>query len=209
MSSAPIPNVRSMAAQWSRRIVRELGIAERVKVRHVQGQTRVEIEDEIPHLSPRHLHRPRYRITTQRLFLDPAAHKNRTQRHEIMRDATKARGRALFCQDLRRAHVLAAVSFHIDKARSHPVLVTDLSLSQLSAHDNAMALFAAHTLLSYLLEVAAKDGRPGEIGFVPPNATQRDLAGAIGFAPCPRPSVVSGPGTYMCFRRADDQDSGR
>ena len=64
---------------------------------------------------------------------------------------------------------------------------------------NGWSLYGVHMLLGYLMEVAARDGRPGHLGFLARNPAERENATRLGFKQCPRHKAISGVGTYMCF----------
>lgn len=123
-----IPNWRSLRADW-RRLIRDLGVLKGVRAwTDKTGTTCVEVDLVHPHL--RLSGRPRYRFTTTRQFLDPAGFPDPGLRGNVADDANKQRRRALFCLDLRTDLTLAALSFHVDRHPSVPLIVTDIALRE-------------------------------------------------------------------------------
>jgi len=193
------PNWRSMAAEW-RRLLRDIGLLSGVRAwKGADGTTWVRVDHSVPHLRLRG--RPRYLFTTTRRFLDPTGFPDQTLRQNIAQDAQKPRHRALYCWDIRRALTLAALSFHVDKLTSVPLVVTDLAIRQDDL--NAHSVFAGWMLLDVLQDVAvAAPGRADdEIGALANDNPQQAHLERFGLRPCQRPTHLSKPGTWYCYRR--------
>jgi hypothetical protein len=108
---------------------------------------------------------------------------DRKLRHEISHDANKPRRRDVLCVTHPDEEKLAAISFHVDDSRQLPLIVCDVALRQDDPATNGRSLYAAIMLMTYLLEVATKDGRPTHLGFPARNASEEAAARAIGFRP--------------------------
>lgn len=193
------PNWRSMRAQW-RRVARDVGLLGGIRVwRGEDGKTWVHVEMTQPHLS-RH-GRPRYLLTTRQQLLDPTGFPDQGLRQNLAHDARKAQRRALYCWDLRHDLTLAALSFHVDRKPSIPLVVTDLALRQdeLGAH----SIFAGWMLLDVLqdIAVAAPNRADHEIGALAGDDTQRARLERFGVRPCARPAHLDKPGTWYCYPR--------
>jgi hypothetical protein len=188
-----------MRAEW-RRLIRDLGVLRGVKAwLDEAGKTCVEVDAVRPHL--RLSGKPRYRFTTEKQFLDPAGFPDIGLRGNIAHDANKERRRALFCGDLRTDLTLAAMSFHVDRHRSVPLIITDLAVRE--DEYNALGLFAMAMLLDILQDVAVAcpNRADDEIGFIAANDTRTDAAKALGLRPCDTPKQLDKPGLYLCYRR--------
>jgi hypothetical protein len=188
-----------MAAQWQR-LVRDLGLLSGVRAWAADdGTTWVKVNHPVPHL--RLSGRPRYLFTTSQRFLDPTGFPDQTLRGNIARDAQKPRRRALYCWDIRRALTLGALSFHVDKLTSVPLVITDLAIRQDDL--NGHSVFAGWMLLDVLQDVAvAAPGRAdGEIGAVANTDSQQAHLERFGLRPCQRPDHLTKPGTWYCYRR--------
>lgn len=193
------PNWRSMGAAW-RRLRREGGLLSGVQVEERDdGSTWVEVDHSVPHIALRGRHR--YLFTTKQRFLDPAGFPDQTLRQNIAQDAQKPRRRALYCWDIRRGLTLAALSFHVDRKRSIPLIVTDLGIreDELRAH----SLFAGGMLLDVLqdIAVAAPNRVDGEVGALAEASGSATLLRELGLRPCPRPPQLSKPGIWYCYPR--------
>ena len=193
------PNWRSMAAEW-RRLLRDIGLLPGVRAwRGDDGATWVRVDHSVPHLRLRG--RPRYLFTTTQRFLDPTGFPDPTLRQNIAQDAQKPRRRALYCWDIRRDLTLAALSFHVDKRPSIPLIVTDLAIRQ--DESNSHSLFAAWMLLDVLQDVAvaAPNRADEEIGALAEDRTQTARLERLGLRPCRRPTHLSKPGIWYCYPR--------
>jgi hypothetical protein len=199
-----IPNVASLRAQWWREFWWRLELSAHVRVRHpAPDLTEVEVEDSLPHLRLRGVGRARYRVTSERLFLRKDQF-DANAREMVMRDARKARGRAVFCLDLRRGEVMAATSFHVDPVRSLPLQVRGIAVRTDTEGGEAMwakSQFCVAILLAYLYVAAAKDRRPDAIGFLARGRPEIAAAEQLGFHQAPTPDQLTRPGTWMAHDR--------
>jgi hypothetical protein len=139
-----------------------------------------------------------WRITTQNQFL-PSAHFGRKAR-EVINGADAAKGRRLYCIDLARCEVVAAMSYHIDKRRRIPVMLTAIGLRQdadASPEFYDCSRGAAVLLKQYVHEIAVQVGRGG---FVDIDAADvqaiRDLS-ALGFQRAPQVPGLRPSGTHL------------
>lgn len=188
-----------MALDFWRRLWGELDLRRAVKIeRRPGGETRIAVEDRIPHLRARREGRLRYRVTTTRIKLSSAGFPDNELRGRIGAAAAKARNRALFCVDLDRGEALAALCFHIDADRQAPVLLRDLAVVEVD--DAGLAgrgRLAAHLLLAYLAEVGAADGRGRRVAVIAGPGPDVEELRRYGFREAPRPSAFGRGGTYM------------
>ena len=192
-------NWRSMRAVW-RTLVRQRPVPlPGITVTEVERETHVEVEAVHPHLRAKDRHR--YRLTTAQMFLDPEGFPSTTLRDNIARDAQKARHRAMYCWDFKRALTLAALSFHVDKRKTLPLVVTDIGIRQDGL--NAESTFAFWMLLDYLQDIAllAPGRADDEVGAVAQDETGVLLLRQIGLSPCERPAALGKPGAWYCYRR--------
>lgn len=188
-----------MRAEW-RKSLRRMGLLPGIRAwKNDDGKTWVRVEHSVPHLAPSG--RRRYLFTTEQRFLDPTGFPEQTLRQNIAQDAQKPRHRALYCWDIQREVTLAALSFHVDKRASVPLIVTDLAIRQDEL--NALSLFASWMLLDVLQDVAvaAPNRADHEIGALASDSTQQAYLEAIGLRPCARPPHLSKPGTWYCYHR--------
>jgi hypothetical protein len=195
----PGPNVRSMAVDFWKRLWTELDLRRAIKLEHrADEETRIEVDNRLPHLALRGTARARYRVTTSRLFLRSDYFPDRELRRRIGSAAAKARNRALFCEDLRSGEVMCALAFHVDFDRTLPIHLLDLALCHADDHGlRAHSRFSAHLLLAFLAEIGAKDGRGRKIGFLSEHHQQERLASEFGFERAPKPTAVTATGDYM------------
>lgn len=193
------PNIRSMTLDFWRRFWWDLDLRRAVSVEHRSGEeTRVEVEDRLPHLLPRGAGPARYRVTTRRRRMETDRFPDGDLRGRIGRAAAKARHRALFCVDLRTEEVVCALCFHVDEDPRLPVHLRELALSEADdRHDRALSRFCGTLLLAYLAEVGSVDHRGRRVGFLAEGDAREELAAQFGFRPAQRPASVAGPGTYM------------
>jgi hypothetical protein len=193
------PNVRSMALDFWRHLWMQLDLRQAVHIEHrSDDETRIGVDDRLPHLALRGRAPARYRITTTRLFLRIDYFPDRDLRRAIGTDAAKPRNRALFCEDLRTSQVMSAVSFHIDDDPAAAVLLREVALCQIDDLDlRAHSRLCAHLLLAYVAEIGSQDGRGKRVGFVSENDKQERLAEQLGFRRAKRPSSVTVSGDYM------------
>lgn len=194
-----------MALDWWRHLWFRLVLRRAVRVYHpAPDQTRIEVDDKIPHLALRGRGRPaRYRITTRGQMLRTDHFPDPDLRSAIRRAAAKVRNRALFCADLRTGEVMAAASFHIDDDPALPLHIREIGLRDGDDDDTdvrAQSEFCAHVLLAYLLVAGDKDGRGEVLGFLSENDEQEQLARDFGFRPTERPAAIIQPGDYMTMQ---------
>jgi hypothetical protein len=163
------------------------------------GVTHVNVETAFPHLRLRG--KPRYRLTTEQLFLDPSGFPSRTLRDNIAKDAQKVRHRAVYCWDLSRGLTLAALAFHIDEKTTLPLVITDMAIRRDELH--AESLFALWMLLDVVQDIAllapARDD--AEIGALAETPSQQAHLESIGLHPCSRPAVLAKSGVWYCYPR--------
>jgi hypothetical protein len=200
-----LTNDRSLRALWHR-LAREVRLFPGVRAWiGADGKTHVQVEITFAHPvrpripSPSLLGR-RYRITTEPSPLDPQGFPSINLRDNIAKDAAKPRRRALYCWDNDRHLVLAALSFHVDKTKSIPLMVTDLAV-----RDDALihrSQFAVVMLFDVLLDVAhqAAGRRDDEVGLLA-RPGDRAYLQTLGLSTCERPAHLSKPGTWYCFKR--------
>jgi hypothetical protein len=189
----------SLRAQW-RRLIRDLEVFPGIHVWRQDGKTWIDVEMRRPYLGFGSGHR--YRFTTMPLPLDPQGYPDTTLRDNVAHDAAKPRRRALYCWDERHQLVMAAITFHVDRLSSVPVVITDFALREDDLH--LASRFATAMLLDVLLDVAMiapNRVADHEVGFLAPGAHQRSEAQGLGLTPCPKPSALSKPGTWFCHRR--------
>jgi hypothetical protein len=198
-----VPNVASIATSWWKTFLVEIDPSRAVAVTSKAGETRVLVEDRIPHLRRRGFGQPRYRVTTEPQFLSPTAFPRKELRRAISHDAAKERRRALFCVDDATGDVLAACSFHIDEKPSVRLTLCDLALREDSPTANAWSVFAAHILIGYLLEIAARADRTDSetVEFLARNSAEEERAAAVGFKLCAGTGTIRGASRAMCFKR--------
>lgn len=193
-----------MALNWWRHLWFQLGLRQKVRVRHpTPGETRFEVDDKVPHLASRGRGPARYRITTKGQMLRTDHFPDPDLRSAVRRDAAKMRNRALFCTDLRTGEVMAATTFHVDDDRALPLHIREIGLRDGADDDvdvRAHSEFCAHLLLAYLLVAGDKDGRGEVLGFLSENDEQERLARDFGFRPAERPAAITKPGGYMLMR---------
>jgi hypothetical protein len=94
--------------------------------------------------------------------------------------------------------VQAALSWHVDERIHAPILITNMVIRGDNADARSLSLAAAAWMLAYLLEVAARTGRPEEIGVEIATQPNADDFGTIGFRAAPTPAAYSSP--YWAFR---------
>jgi hypothetical protein len=195
-------NVRSEIVLFWRNYVRPRGLAAAVRIK-TNGGTRITIEDTIPRAPFRRRGRG-WRITTSAHFLRRDHFPNETARRGVAYNEQKARGRTLYCVSAgergshARGQVVAALSWHVDERAPAPILVTNLVVRGDSAEARALSLAAAAWMLAYLLEVAARTGRPEEIGVEIDTQPNAGDFRAVGFRPASTPAAYSSP--YWAFR---------
>ena len=130
------PNVRSMAIDFWKRFWTELDLRRAIKIEHrAEDETRIEVDNRLPHLALRGAAPARYRVTTSRLFLRSDYFPDREVRRRIGSAAAKARNRALFCEDVRSGEVMSALAFHVDDDRTLPIHLRDLALCHADDRD--------------------------------------------------------------------------
>jgi hypothetical protein len=138
------------------------------------------------------------RFTTKRQYL-PGPHFHRNVR-ETINQADVAKGRRIYCVDLARNEVVAALSYHIDQRKRMPVMLTAVALridtdAVPDLYDWSRA--TAFLLKQYVHELASQIGRSAQLHIDADNVDAiRDLSD-IGFV---RASFVKGlrvSGTHM------------
>ncbi len=124
-----------------------------------------------------------------------------TLRGAIAHDARKTRRRALYCWSTRDFLTLAAISFHVDSQPSMPLVVTNIAIR--ADELNALSLLAGWMLLDVLQDVAvaAPKRADDEVGALAQNRDQEETLKRLGLRPCSRPSGLTKPGTWYCYRR--------
>lgn len=167
-----------------------------------ESETNVSVELTVPHLRLRGS--PRYRLTTKPMPLDRQGFPSTALRDAISHDASKHRGRALFCWDYRRRLCLAALSFHLDPLPSAPLLITDIAPREDAL--NALSIFAVWMLFDIAQDIALLEpGRnDAEIGILIPTGhyQARQRVSALGLRPCKRPSSYNDDSlTWYCYPR--------
>jgi hypothetical protein len=188
-----------MATDFWKRFWTDLDLRRAIKLEHrADDETRIEVDNRLPHLALRGTAPARYRVTSSRLFLRSDYFPDRDMRGTIGSAAAKARNRALFCEDLRTGEVMSALAFHVDADRTLPIHLLEVGLCQADDRDlRAHSRFCAHILLAFLAEIGAKDGRGLKIGFLSENEGREGLASEFGFDRAPKPSAVTATGDYM------------
>jgi hypothetical protein len=195
-------NVRSEIVLFWRNYVRPRGLGSAVRVK-TDGGTSVTVEDAIPRAPFRRRGRA-WRITTSSHFLRRDHFPIETERRGVAYNDQKARGRTLYCVSAAergshaRGQVVAALSWHVDERADAPLLITNLAIRGDSADARSLSLAAAAWMLAYLLEVAARTGRPEEIGVEIDTQPNADDFSAIGFRPASAPAAYRAP--YWAFR---------
>jgi hypothetical protein len=195
-------NVRSEIVLFWRNYVRPRGLAAAVRVK-TNGGTSITIEDTIPRPPFRRRGRG-WRITTSSHFLRRDQFPNGTARRGVAYNDQKSRGRTLYCVSATergshaRGQVMAALSWHVDERAHAPILITNLVLRGDSVDARSLSLAAAAWMLAYLLEVAARTGRPDEIGVEIDTQPNADDFRAIGFRAASTPAAYGAP--YWAFR---------
>jgi hypothetical protein len=201
-----IRNVRSEIHAFFRRYVAPGGLVGAVRVTHRDGETYVDIDDDVPRL-PFNRRRPGWRATTASVLLRSDQFPETTATRGIHFNDDKDRGRTLYLlhrpQGERkdrsyRGQIVAALSFHIDKDSNAPLLVTNLAIRGDSDEHAALSRAAAGWLMAYLLEVARQDGRPNEVGVEIDTQPNEDDFVAIGFRPASTPAAYTA--RYWAFR---------
>jgi hypothetical protein len=194
-------NVRSEIVLFWRNYVLPRGLAAAVRVKRTGG-TIITIEDTIPR-APFRTRGRGWRITTTSHFLRRDHFPNDTARRGVAYNDQKARGRTLYCvsaaerESHTRGQVVAALSWHVDERTTAPILITNLVIRGDGADAQALSLAAAAWMLAYLLEVAARTGRPGEIGVEIDTQPNADDFSAIGFRAASAPPAYGSP--YWAF----------
>ena len=195
-------NVRSEIVLFWRNYVRPRGLAAAVRVK-TNGGTSITIEGTIPRAPFRRRGRG-WRITTNSHFLRRDHFPNETARRGVAYNDQKARGRTLYCVSAAehgseaRGQVVAALSWHVDERTQAPILITNLAVRGDDADARALSLAAAAWMLAYLLEVAARTGRPAEIGVEIDTQPNADDFRAIGFRSASTPAAYRSQ--YWAFR---------
>jgi hypothetical protein len=82
-----------------------------------------------------------------------------------------------------------------------PLVVTNIAIR--GDELNALSLFATWMLLDVLQDVAvvAPKRADDEVGALAQNRAQEATLRRLGLRPCPRPSGLTKPGTWYCYRR--------
>ena len=176
----------AVASWWSGEDARSL-LAEQVRVKRVGSAFGERCIVSIDHRIPTNPGVPEgVRITTQvqRVFL-PSSHFDADVRKKL-KEASRERGRAVYCIDRALGEVVAAVSYHVDEDQARPILITAIGLRiddpRLSGVSRAMAWL----LLQYICEVACQSGRGDFVDLdAPKSASEEELRG-LGFRPAPR-----------------------
>jgi hypothetical protein len=97
-----------------------------------------------------------------------------------------------------RGQLVAALSLHIDKDATAPVIVNNLAIRGDTPDHTDLSRAAAGWMMAYLLEVARQDNRPLEVGVEIDTQPNRDDFEAIGFRPSATPPAYTAP--YLAFR---------
>ena len=145
----------------------------------VNGDTFVQIDHSVP---PKE---PRWRITTTRQLL-PQAHFGSSVCEKVEKAAKahvadQLKGRALYCVDLERQEVIAALSYHIPRDVTEPLLVTAIALRR---DDKDPELWqetqvAARLAKRYVHALARKLRHPSYVDF---SAESREMSLDLGLA---------------------------
>lgn len=186
---------------------RGLESAVRVEVRDTSegDQTFVTIADTLPYLPFRKRRaQPRFVVTTEPTQLLPELFATDAARRQINRNANKGRGRVVFLIQIDSdggEEELAAISFHIDKSRTVPVILRTTAIRTDSSEKADLSVAAAGWLLAYLIEVSRQATGIAEIGAdTGKQGNANLLTGALGFRPRPTPAGMHCVGQYIAFR---------
>jgi hypothetical protein len=134
-------------------------------------------------------------VTTADRYLRPS------QFHENVRStllrAEGELGRRLFFFDDVRDEVLAALSYHVDKRRKVPVVLTALGLrtDDASPDHRDCSRGAASVLLTYVHEIARQVGRPPHVDIYARDEGEIEALVALGFAQVPIQTRAVASGT--------------
>jgi hypothetical protein len=128
-----------------------------------------------------------WRVTTKPTLL-PREHFSSRAR-SLLPTREPRRGRTVYCHDLSRAEVTAALGYHID-ARPHlPLLVTAMAFRQNTSDDPQLAaasLAGVLVLKNYAHAVAHLTGRDGHLDLDLADRDREQQARRLGFRPAPR-----------------------
>jgi hypothetical protein len=139
-----------------------------------------------------------WRVTTRKLYL-PTSHFDRRVRATI-NQASLERGRRIFCIDRESGEAIAALSYHIDKRKRMPVMLTALAMRidatpARQLYDQSRG--AAFLLTQYVHEIASQAGRPGAVHIDADNLDAiRDL-NDLGFQRAPDVPGLRVSGTHL------------
>jgi len=200
-------NVRSEIHAFWRRYIIPRGFAGAVRVSWRDGETFIEIEDVLPRL-PFTKRGAGWVVKTKTAFLNSSHFPEKTPRTGIHFNDGKDRGRTVYLlhrpspherrERSYRGQVVAALSLHIDKDATAPVIVNNLAIRGDTPDHTDLSRAAAGWMMAYLLEVARQDNRPLEVGVEIDTQPNRDDFEAIGFRPSVTPPAYTAP--YLAFR---------
>jgi hypothetical protein len=128
-----------------------------------------------------------WHIQTKPTFL-PRDHFS-SQARAYVKNAERARGRAMYCHDLIEQEVVAVMSYHIDEDARMPILITTLGF-RIDIAGNAFLRYrtmaGALVLKHHAHAVAEKIGRGGFVDMDLADKAQFGLARELGFQPAPQ-----------------------
>jgi hypothetical protein len=159
------------------------------------GQTRVSIDHRLDGLTPAH---PGWRISTKRTDL-PGTHFSSLATH-YLKSADHQRGRTIYCHDISRGEVIAALSYHIDEHPSWPVFITMIGLRTDFAIDRDLrnrTLGAALLLKQYVHAISQGLGRGPDVHIEIPGHDTDRYATELGFQKARKISGLRVSGTHM------------
>lgn len=166
----------------------------------LRTETRVSISDRYPAFGGD----ATLEVTTDGLRLPSDRFRDLQAREKIQATRHKDKGRVAYF--VLNGEVLAAISFHVDSARSVPFLVRAVAVRDDSTEARAVAVAAAAILTAYIQEASRKDNREGRLGMLLEKTQDPTPARTIGFKPAAAPAAVSLDGRrYLALDEAGDQ----
>jgi hypothetical protein len=143
-------------------------------------------------------------VTTDGLRLPSDRFHDLQARERIQATRHKNKGRVV--NAILNGEVLAAISFHVDPARSVPFLVTAVAVRDDSTEARAVAVAAAAILTAYVQAASRKDKREGRLGMLVEQTQDATLPRTLGFKPAAAPAAVSLDGRrYLALGETDDR----
>lgn len=178
--------VSAVTSWWTGQDAGEL-LAQQVHIQKVGSAFGERSVVSIDHLIPANPTSPEgIRVTTQvqRIFL-PSSHFDADVRKRL-KEASRERGRAIYCIDRAIDEVVAAISYHLDEDRRRPVLITAIGLRiddpQLFGTSRAMGWL----LTQYVQEIARQCGRGAFVDLDAAKSDSEQELRDLGFRPAPR-----------------------